>query len=71
MPVVYKIDVLEELKSRGYTTYKLRSEKMLGESTIQQLRTGVLVSWANIAKICKMLNCQPGDIVRYVEDSEG
>lgn len=31
MPIKYKIDVLEALKAAGYTTYKLRQEKILGE----------------------------------------
>ncbi len=65
MPVKYKIDVLSSLKQHGYNTTRLRREKLLGESTIQQLRTGTLVSWANIARICEMLQCQPGDILEY------
>lgn len=66
MPVKYKIDVLPALKEAGYNTNRLRKEKLLGESVIQQLRTGALVSWTNIARICSLLNCQPGDIVEYV-----
>ena len=65
MPVVYKIDVLEALKARGYSTYKLRKEKLLGEATIQSIRNGVLVSWENIGRLCALLECQPGDIVEY------
>ena len=67
MPVKYKIDVLNALKESGYTTYKLRKEKLLAENTIQQLRQGTLVSWANIGRICALLNCQPGDILEYIE----
>lgn len=69
MPVIYKIDVLEKLKDRGYTTYKLRKEKLLAEATIQNIRNGVLVSWENISRICALLDCQPGDIVEYVKES--
>lgn len=65
MPIKYKTDILAALKERGYTTYKLRTEKLLGESTIQQLRHGELVSWANIGRICALLACQPGDILEY------
>lgn len=61
--IEYSIDVLAALGSRGFTTYKLRKDKILGESTIQQLRNGELVSWASIDKICAMLGCQPGDIL--------
>ena len=70
MPVRYKIEILPALKSAGFNTSRLRKEKLLGESVIQQLRTGALVSWANIARICELLNCQPGDILEYISDPE-
>lgn len=68
MSVKYKIDVLAALKGAGYTTYKLRRDKLLGESVIQQIRDGALVSWPNIGRLCRLLNCQPGDLVYYVPD---
>ena len=68
MPIRYKIDVLQALKEKGYSTYKLRREKILSESTIQAFRTGDLVSYENIAKLCRLLDCQPGEILEYVED---
>ncbi len=70
MPISYTIDVVDSLKSAGYSTYRLRKEKLLGEATIQKLRNGELVSWDNIAPICKLLNCQPGDIMKYAEDNK-
>lgn len=59
MPLVYKIDVLQALKEKGYNTSRLRREKILAESTIQKLRDKKPISWENIAKICDLLNCQP------------
>lgn len=67
MPVFYKFDVLEALKVKGYTTYRIRKDKLLSESTVQALRRNDLVSLDNIARICSMLKCQPGDILEYVE----
>lgn len=69
MPVIYKTDILEKLKEKGYSTYVLRKDKLLGESTIQQLRSNELVSWANIGKICQLLECQPGDILAYDQEN--
>lgn len=66
MPVKYRIEILPALKEAGYNTTRLRREKLLGESTIQQIRKGELVSWGNISRICEMLDCQPGDILEYV-----
>lgn len=65
MPIKYKKDILGALKESGYSTYRLRNEKLFGESVIQQLRKGELVSWANIDRICSLLNCQPGDILVF------
>ena len=68
MPIIYKIDVLQALKDKGYSTYKLRKNKILSESTIQAFRSGQLVSYEIIARLCEMLDCKPGDILDYVQD---
>lgn len=65
MSIMYKVNILSELKQAGYNTTRLRRERLLSEATIQTLRGGGLVSWANINRICSMLNCQPGDILEY------
>ena len=68
MPIVYKIDVLTALKEKGYNTTKLRKDKLLGESTIQQLRENKLVSWANMERLCALLDCQVGDLLEFVAE---
>ncbi len=70
MPVIYKIDVISALKEKGYNTNALRKEKLLAEGVIQALREKKPISWANIEKLCKLLNCQPGDLMEYVEEGE-
>lgn len=68
MPIQYKVDVLSALKDAGYSSTRLRREKLLGESYMTQLRRGELVSWKAISTICELLHCQPGDIVEYTSD---
>lgn len=68
MPLRYKIDVLEALKEAGYSSTRLRKEKLMGESYMSQLRHGGMVSWKTIETICRLLNCQPGDLVEYAPD---
>ena len=70
MPIKYKIDVLATLKEKGYTTTRIRNEKLIGQSYLQQLRNGELVSHACLAKLCELLECQPGDILEYIEEGE-
>jgi putative transcriptional regulator len=71
MPIIYKFDVLQSLKDHGYNTNRLRKERLLAEGVIQSLREGRAISFANLEKLCEMLNCQPGDIIEYVEKKEG
>lgn len=63
----YKVDILETLKEAGWTTYKIRKEKLIGERVMQRIREGELPSWGALDVICGLLHCQPGDIVEYVE----
>ena len=67
----YKIDVLDELKNRGYNTTVLRKRKILAEGVIQSLRHQKPISWANLEKICFLLNCQPGDILCSGDNWDG
>ena len=70
MAIRYKFDIMRELKKRGYTSTRIREEKLIGQSYLQQLRHGELVSWKTIDTICSLLECQPGDLVEYYEDTE-
>ena len=68
MALKYKIDVLEALKIKGYSSYSLRKEKLLSESTIQKLRSGEGVSWDNLDTLCKLLECDISDILEYQKE---
>ena len=68
----YKIDILKELKSDGFTTYRLRKGKLLSEGTMQKIRedsTGLTLEV--IDRICGLLHCQPGDLIEWVPEDEG
>ena len=70
MPINYKMDILDALKNAGYTTYRLRNEKIMGERVVQQIRHDELVSCKTIETICSLLGCQPGDLVEYIPEPE-
>ena len=67
MPLQFKIDVLTALKEKGITTYMIRKEKIMSESTVQKLRSGRGLAWDNIETLCHLLECQPGDLLEYTE----
>ena len=66
----YKIDILAELKAVGYNTNRIRVEKIMGEAMLQKIRKHELCSWSTLNTICTLLNCQPGDIIEYVEEKD-
>ena len=68
MPVKFKIDIISALKAKGYSSYRIRNEKLLGEATMTRLRNNQGVSLENISTLCELLDCQPGDILEYVKD---
>lgn len=66
--IEYKIDIMESLKSKGYTSYKLRHEKIFGEATMTKFRRKEYINFDNLNLLCELLECQPGDIIKYVKD---
>ena len=70
MAIRYKVDVLAELKKKGYSSTRIREEKLIGQSYLQQLRRGELVSWKSLDTICSLLECQPGDLIEFVSVQE-
>lgn len=69
MPIKYKIDILEALKEKGFTSYRIRKEKIFGQKTLQDFRNGNVVLSADcLEKLCSIFNCQIGDLIEYVSD---
>ena len=69
MAIRYKVDIMAALKEKGYSSNRIREEKLIGQSYLQQLRHGELVSWKALNIICALLECQPGDIIEYVAEA--
>jgi putative transcriptional regulator len=67
--IQYKTNIIDILKKAGFSSYKIRQEKLLGQATLQKLRQNELVSWENINTICSLLDCQPGDILEYIPNN--
>lgn len=66
--IQYKIDIMAALKNAGYSSYRLRSEKIFGEATMTKFRKKEYINFENLNTLCKLLNCQPSDIIEYVPD---
>ena len=67
MPIVYT-KLFDLLKAKGYTTYRIRQEKLIGQGTLTALKNGTGgLDAKTIARLCEILDCQPGDLMEYVK----
>lgn len=65
----YKVHILQELKDAGYSSYRLRKEKILSESTVQRIRdNSATITLESLGVICNILRCQPSDLIEWVPD---
>lgn len=67
MPIIYN-RMLELMESKGITSYTIKKENIIGQATFKKIKEGGDIDTRTIAKLCKLLECQPGDILEYVED---
>lgn len=66
--IVYKIDILNELKKKGYNTSRIRNEKLIAEGTMQSIRKNVMITMTSLNKICDLLEMQPGEIIGWKDE---
>lgn len=69
MPIKYD-KLLALLKVKGYTSYRIRKENIIGQATYRKIKEGGDIDTRTIAKLCQLLNCQPGDILEYAEEEQ-
>ena len=68
MSIRYRANIMARLKEKGYTSTRLRKEKIFGERTMQEFRTGGEIPYKTLNTLCQLLSCQVGDIIEYVPD---
>ena len=64
--IIFK-DILKKLSAAGWSTYRLLKERQLPNSVISRLRHGDPITTNTVDTICRLLNCQPNDIMEYIE----
>ena len=66
MAIRLKGGIIDKLKAAGYTSYRIREEKIMGEATMQKIRRDEVILPGYVNKICDILDCHPGDILERV-----
>ena len=68
MPIIYN-KLFALLAEKGLNAYTLQKEKIVGNATIEKLQKNQgNIDTRSIVRLCKYLQCQPGDIMEYVEE---
>jgi putative transcriptional regulator len=70
MPIIVNLDVM--MARRKMSLNELSEKVGLTLSNLSILKTGKAkaVRFNTLEAICKVLNCQPGDILEYADDGE-
>lgn len=66
--LTYKIDVMETLKENGYNSTRILRENLISQSAMQKIRRDEMVGIKTLEKLCELLDMQPGNIIKYVEE---
>lgn len=68
----FKYDKLFELlKKKGISSYKIRKENLISQAALTKMKNGTgNIDTRTLERLCKVLHCQPGDIMEYEEDNE-
>lgn len=68
MPISYQ-KLFQLMESKGVKKFDLRKAG-ISPTIVDRLIKDSDVNTSTIARLCKLLNCQPGDIMEYVDESE-
>ena len=69
MPIVYN-KMLKRLDEKGITSYTVKRDGIRGQATFRKIKEGGDIDTRTIAKMCEVLECQPGDLLEYVPDTK-
>ena len=66
--LIYKFDVIEALKEAGYNSTRILKEGTISQGAMQKLRNDEMVGIKSLEKLCEILDMQPGNIIKYVDN---
>ena len=68
MSIIVNLDVM--MAKRKISLNELSDKVVITNANLSILKTGKAkaIRFSTLEKICKVLECQPGDILQYVDD---
>ena len=70
MSIVINIDVMLAKRKMSVTELSERVGITMANISILKIGKAKAIKLSTLNSICKALNCQPGDILEYVEDED-
>lgn len=70
MKIVVNLDVMMAKRKMGLTELSEKVDVTMANLSILKNNKAKAVRFSTLAAICKALDCQPGDILEYVEGDE-
>ncbi len=70
MSILINLDVSMAMRKKRLTELAGKVDITLANLTILKNNKAKAIRFSTLDAICKALDCQPGDIIQYVEDEE-
>ena len=70
MAIIINLDVMMAMRKKGLTELAGEIDITLANLSILKNNKAKAIRLTTLNEICKALECQPGDILQYVEDEE-
>lgn len=70
MPIIVNLDVMMAKRKMSLNELSAKVDLTLANLSILKTGKAKAVRFSTLEAICKALNCQPGDILEFVEKEE-
>ena len=70
MPIIVNLDVMMAKRKMSLNELSEKVELTLSNLSILKTVKAKAIRFSTLEAICKALNCQPGDILEYVDDDK-
>ena len=70
MSIIVNLDVMMAKRKKGLTELANEVDITLANLSILKNNKAKAIRFTTLEAVCKALNCQPGDILEYVEDRD-
>lgn len=71
MPIVVNLDVMMARRKMSLNELSARVDMTLANLSILKNNKARAIRFSTLEALCRALDCQPADILEYVEDDDG